>query len=743
MTNGKNDELLRLQKTIEAMRGLIKTNPPDPHENYLDNYKTILGGIGEGAYIADGAGTVLHLNGAMECQTGRKASELINSPFTLLFEDSGAEKAKKLLASAMKGESPACELSLRGEGIVCEVRHFPLKDARDVIIGVCGIIMDASCRGDLESLVLKRTEQLLAANQMLLDEICERKKAEFELKKLGAVIEQAGNIVFITDSLGKIEYVNRAFEAATGYSREEIAGKTPCLLLSGKVECENHQRLWDTLFSSGGWQGTLKEYRKDGTEFWTKGVISPVMDEDGRTTHYFSVFEDITEKKASSEKLVYLTHYDPITGLLNRSRFIELLTGRLGLSDASTGALLLLDIDQFKFISDSFGHGMGDEFLRRAAKLLQLSMRYFSSRFREKGKGEILLSRLSGDEFAVFLPGACRVEAVEVAEHVRKGFEGFYQPDMHCHMTVSIGMALFPEHASSTTDLLTKADAAMYRAKDKGRNRFHLYSPEEREIEQMHMRLKWKEKILAAIKDDRFEPWYQPIMGLDDNRVTHYEALARMREPDGTIVLPGPFIDIAERFGLVGAISRAVFTKAFATQIEFQKAGRPVRLCLNISGKELGDREFLYYLQGSIFEKGLDPGNIVFEITETASIHDLDKAMSFISSLKEMGCHVSLDDFGIGFTSFLYLREMQVDYIKIAGSFIKSLNKNLNDQLFVKAITDVATGMGIKTIAEFVETEEILGLVKKFGVDYAQGYLVGKPTPGLLPPDYSPALANG
>jgi EAL domain-containing protein (putative c-di-GMP-specific phosphodiesterase class I) len=232
-------------------------------------------------------------------------------------------------------------------------------------------------------------------------------------------------------------------------------------------------------------------------------------------------------------------------------------------------------------------------------------------------------------------------------------------------------------------------------------------------------------------------------MGLADNRVTHYEALARMIDLDGSVILPGPFIDIAERFGLVGAISRAIFTKAFALQEKLQRAGTPVKLCLNVSGKELGDREFLYFLRSGIFDKGIDPGNLVFEITETASIHDLDKAMSFISALKEMGCQVSLDDFGIGFTSFLYLREMQVDYIKIAGSFIKALDQNLNDQLFVKAITEVARGMNIKTIGEFVETGEIMAFLKKFGVDYAQGYLIGRPAPDLLASDTIPALANG
>ena len=609
-------ELLKLQKSIEAIEGLMGSSLSD----CLENYRSILSGITDMACISDASGDILYLNPAFEKLTGREASWFTGRPLTLLFEEDEAEKAAGFHSRAVNGESLVSELALRGVGRRSELSCFPLKDPKGRSQAVCVIAKDGAALKGLEELVLDRTEELMASNRRLLDEMSESKKSE-------------------------------------------------------------------------------------------------------------------------SEKLVFLTNYDSVTGLFNRQHFIELLGCRLERTGAGAGALLLLDIDQFKFISDSYGHGMGDEFLRRVARLLQFNIRYLSSRLLKDETDAVILSRLSGDEFAVYLPSAGMVEAVEAAEHLRSAIECFYQSDMHCHMTASIGIALSPEHGRTASELLTGADAAMYRAKDQGRNRFHLYSPEEREIEQMHMRLKWKENILSALKEGRFTPWYQPIMGLGDNRVTHYEVLARMRDLDGSILLPGPFIDIAERFGLVGAISRDIFSKAFALQQELQTAGRPVRFCLNVSGKELGDREFLYFLKGSIFDRGIAPGNLVFEITETASIGDLDKAMSFISALKEMGCHVALDDFGIGFTSFLYLRELQVDYIKIAGSFIKALDRNLNDQLFVKAITEVARGMGIKTIGEFVETEEILVFLKKFGVDYAQGYLIGRPAPGLLPQDAMPAPA--
>lgn len=586
-----------------------------------------------------------------------------------------------------------------------------------------------SYRSGLEELVEMRTKELTESNRQLHEEVAERKRVEFELKKLNIAIEQSANIVFITDACGNFEYVNPMFEQMSGYSRAEVIGKNPEML----EPVDGDGVYWENILTEAGWQGELKNRKKDGGFFWTKGIVSPIRDDSGRVGQYLAVFEDVSKEMLASEKILFLAHYDGITGLINRSRFIELLNDWL--SEASnqegSGALLLLDIDQFKFISDTYGHGMGDEFLRRVAKLLQVTMRYVNGKYLNNTAKEGFLCRLSGDEFALFLPSIGRVEAVVMAEQIRKGLESFYQPDVQCHLTVSIGVSLFPEHGRSTTELLTKADAAMYKAKDLGRNRFHFYSPEDRDLEQMHSRLKWKENIVRALKEDRFEPWFQPIMDLGKNEVSHYEALARMRDGEGNILLPGPFIDIAERFGLVGSIGRVIVEKSMRLQSELSRQGNPLTFCINLSGKELGDREFLYFLQSRIYELGVDPGKIVFEITETASILDLDRAMSFLSELKAMGCRISLDDFGIGFTSFLYLKEMDVDYIKIAGSFIKNMENNINDQLFVKAITDVAKGMGIKTIAEFVERGETVELLRKYGVDYAQGYLIGKPKPVL------------
>jgi diguanylate cyclase (GGDEF)-like protein len=355
---------------------------------------------------------------------------------------------------------------------------------------------------------------------------------------LGGIDEAA---CVLNDS-GSVIYLNPAFEELSGEA-SRFTGK-PFMLLLEEGEARSAAALLSRAVSGESLVAELalkdtagrRSFRcfplKDGSGL-THAVcligksraaakeLDELMEANRRLT------EEIRESRnAESEKLVFLKNYDPVTGLFNRQHFIELLGSRLGA--AEKGALLLIDIDQFKFISDSYGHGMGDEYLRRVARLLQFNVRYLSKRVLKDGKDEVLLSRLSGDEFALYLPAAGKVESVEAAERLRSAIECFYQSDMHCHMTASIGIALSPEHGTTATGLLTKADASLYRAKELGRNRFHLYSPEEREIEQMHMRLKWKENILSALKDSRFSPWYQPIIGLADNRVTHYEVLARM-----------------------------------------------------------------------------------------------------------------------------------------------------------------------------------------------------------------------
>lgn len=549
-----------------------------------------------------------------------------------------------------------------------------------------------------------------------------------ELKKLSMAIEQSVSIVSITDRGGKIEYINPIFDEKTGYSKDEAIGRQSKDLMFGEIADEQYEELLSTVLSGKIWRGRVKNKRKTGGYYWCNTDVCPIKNESGEITHFLISQEDITERMRSEERFQHFARYDALTGLLNRSRFMKLLgewmdsSGKRG----ATGVLLLSDMDQFKFFNETYGHGTGDYILKNMANLINDVVEKAYEENAPKGADKPFIGRVGGDEFAVFLPSANGSQGIGIAERIRLAVEGFDFEEADISITVSIGAALYPEHGMEIKELLTKADVARYRAKEMGRNRCHLYRPEDQDLDKAHSKLQWKEKILKALKGGRFEPWFQPILDIKANRVNHYEVLARMIEEDGSVILPGSFVDVAEWFGLITSIDRIIIEKTFNHQAQLDKS---IDLSINLSGKELGDEELLFFLKSKMSETGVDPCRIIFEITETAAISNLELAVKFVKALKSIGCKFALDDFGVGFTSFTYLKKLMVDYIKIDGAFIRRLHENADDQVFVKAIVDVATGLNIKTIAEFVEHEGALKILKRYGGDYAQGYFVGRPAP--------------
>lgn len=557
-------------------------------------------------------------------------------------------------------------------------------------------------------------------------DITVRKKAEFELKKISMALEQSVNIIFITDIKSNIEYVNPMFEHVTGYSRDEALGQTPRILSSGDVTTEQYELLWTTIMSGKTWRSVYRNKKKNGTYYWSNSIISPIKNDAGGITHFLAVQEDVTEKMLSEERIKYLTEFDELTCLTNRAHFIRQMDEWIARAKPLGwhGALLILDVDQFKYFNETYGHSTGDNFIKELANFLRLALERICG---EETPARFMLGRLSGDEFAVFLPLAGAEKAIAIAEELRAAAGCFTFIAPISPLTVSIGLVMYPEHGTRTVELFAKADAAMFRAKDLGRNRTHLYIQADQVLEHIHSRFQWKEKILKALREDRIVPWFQPILDLKDGNVHHYEALARMRDEDGRILLPGAFIETAERFGLVNAIDRMIIEKAMRLQAELMGKGKTLSFSINLSGKDLDDENLLSYIRNMITKTGANPANLIFEITETAAICDMGRAKEFVNSLKSTGCLFSLDDFGVGFTSFVYLKELAADYVKIDGSFIRKLSEDKADQAFVKAMVDVSKSLNIKTVAEFVETKETLDILKGYGVDYAQGYLIGKP----------------
>ncbi|TAN61287.1 PAS domain S-box protein, partial [bacterium] len=389
----------------------------------------------------------------------------------------------------------------------------------------------------------------------------ERAKKEAELKKLSMVIEHSVNIVFITDSAGVIEYTNPVFETVTGYASGEAIGKNASILASDEVSKDEYRDMWQLLKDGNTWRGIFKNKKKDGSFYWCNTVITPIKDDFGVVTKFLSVQEDITEKRVSEEKIRLLEDYDTVTGLFNREHFMKEMnnclseTQKLGLH----GVLMVIDLDHFQYLNDTYGHAYGDQTLKHVAGVIDDAVNEISAKLSLKIKG--FTGRLCSDEFAVFLPDIGMSTALANAEGIRSKIASFSSAQHSEHLTASIGIALMPEHGIVTSELFSKADAATFRAKELGRNRIKLFSAEDKDLENMHIRLNQKERILKALEEDRFIPWFQPILDIKKNIVTHYEALARMRSEDGSILLPGAFIDTAERFGLVGAIDKIIINK--------------------------------------------------------------------------------------------------------------------------------------------------------------------------------------
>ncbi|MCF7989947.1 MAG: EAL domain-containing protein [Thiohalocapsa sp.] len=431
-----------------------------------------------------------------------------------------------------------------------------------------------------------------------------------------------------------------------------------------------------------------------------------------------SVRMEATEKdrEEARTELLWLADHDPLTTLLNRRRFNQELVVLLDQSarDGSHGALLFVDLDQFKDVNDISGHPIGDSLLQRIAEQLTSST-----------KGNGVLGRLGGDEFAVILPGADAAQATALASKLQDRIQEVVvrARTWRHQVSASVGIVLYPQHGRDAQQLMADADLAMYQAKAKGRGRWHVFSLDDKGRERANARVIWADRIAAALSENRYELHFQPIAELATGNVRRAEALLRMRDPNGEIVLPFSFIPIAEETGQIEAIDHWVLSNA----IELMASHRGLGLSINLSANALQDPALLPSVEELLQRHQVNPSDLTFEVTETVAINSLANATRLMRSIQEIGCRFALDDFGSGFASYAYLRQLPVNDVKIDGAFIRDIAYSREDRIFVRAVTDMAHGMGKRVIAEFVENEEIVDTLREIGVDYAQGYYIGRP----------------
>ncbi len=707
--NPTTDELDKLNG-MARLAGIAIKRQQD--ENKLRNsearYRGLFENVIDGVYIASRDGDIITSNPALVEMLGFDSAEELKA----------VGKTTILYVNPIDRERVFARLE--AEGVVKNFEYrLRRKDGTEIVV--------------LEnSRAIKDDDGNIVAHEGTITDITDRKRAEtriFEEKERAQVtLQSIGDGVITTDADGRVDYINPVAQDLTGWDMRSARNAlvTDIMMLVNehtRAPVENPVKRC----LKEGRVVTLAEnsvlITKNGDEAPIQDSAAPIRDRIGNIIGSVMIFHDVSKESRLFRQLSYQASHDTLTGLVNRrefeNRLIEILEKTRGGAE-ETQALLYVDLDQFKVVNDTFGHTAGD------ALLLQLS-----EQIQAKIRSTDLLARLGGDEFGVLLEHCSESRAIEVAEDIRGSIEGYRFEWQGSFTTVrcSIGIVIIGAENADVASVMSSADVACYSAKDMGRNQVHLYKDSDASLR--HEEMKWVSRITSAVEDERLELYFQPIIGIskdNGNCRGHYELLLRMRDEDGELVGPDQFIPAAERYNLMSTLDRWVIHKALtelADRTEEEKAH--YTLAINLSGTSLSEDRFLEFVINEFEKQKLPEGAVCFEITETAAISNLSRVVHFMQELKKLGCLFSLDDFGSGLSSFTYLKNLPVDYLKIDGQFIRNVAVDSVDESMVKAISEVGHAMGIETIAERVETKEVMDKLGSLGIEFAQGYYIARP----------------
>jgi diguanylate cyclase (GGDEF)-like protein/PAS domain S-box-containing protein len=656
-------------------------------------------------------------------QTSRDGRILVANPaFVNLMGYGSAEELYQVPAAALYWYPSDRETFVRRVESEGELRNeeyiFRRKD------GSMLVVMESSR-------VVREAHGRVTGYEGTLTDITERKRAEtavFQAKERAQVtLQSIGDAVITTDSEGRIDYMNPVAESLTGWENREaqtqligdvltvVDEATRVASESPVMRCLREGRML------GLSEHTVLVNRR-GQELAIQDSAAPIRDRAGNLIGAVMVFHDVSKERRLHRALHYQACHDALTGLINRREFENRLTAAVESARQDPGsrhALLYLDLDQFKLVNDTCGHPAGDQLLKQITGVLQSRVR----------SGDTL-ARLGGDEFGILLQSCSLDQALRIAESLRQAIRDFrfIWQDGVLEVGASIGIVEITNDTPTVANVMSAADVACYSAKDLGRNRVQLYKPDD--VPERHREMHWVSKLARACDESRFELFYQPIVpiGATVHEREHFELMLRLRDESGALVTPAEFIPAAERYNVMPSIDRWVVRQALDRLVHRIGAGvKPFTIAVNLSGTSLNDERFLEYLIAELSNNELVAGAMCFEITETAAIANLGNVVYFMRELKARGCHFALDDFGSGLSSFMYLKTLPVDYLKIDGQFVENVTRDRVDRSMVEAISQVGKTMGIQTIAERVESPEVLAELGRLGVGYAQGFHIARP----------------
>ena len=640
----------------------------------------------------------------------------------------GAERLLGLAAPAAVGQPLPLVLNRAG----CTQAPDPQRLCRAGAPIELRIVRPGAARSFYELTVSETHSEQGAHYTATLRDTSERKQVEAQLQRerdiAQVTLASIGNGVITTDEAGIVQYMNPVAAALTGWAAADAVGRLATEIYQ-LVDEANKAPLPHPLrevLRRGQLQSRHEHavlQRRDGSSVPVIDTAAPIRSRDGFLIGAVLVFHDVTDTLNLARELSHQAAHDALTGVPNRREFERRLAELLERSaqDGLTHALCYLDLDQFKVVNDTCGHVAGDELLRQVTQLIRRMLR----------AGD-MLARLGGDEFGLILQACPLDHAVRIAERIREAIADlrFAWQGKQFSIGVSIGLVLAPPKGQDLGALLAAADAACYAAKEGGRNRVHVLQPNDSQVQQQRGQMQWVTRITAALQADRLRLYVQPVLPLQGGTDAHYEILVRLEE-DGQIIPPGAFLPAAERYGLMPRIDQWVVNNTLSWLSDrLRQSGRIDGVyAINLSGASLSDERFRQALRHTLQQLRLPPGVLCFEITETAAVANLSKVVLFIEEVKALGCLFSLDDFGSGLSSFAYLKNLPVDFLKIDGSFVKDIADDPMDLAMVQAINAIGHVMGLKTIAEYVASEAVLDKLREIGVDYGQGYHLGPPRP--------------